>query len=224
MDFICFCCSQIFEASTESDVLLPSYVIFDGTTGPISTLRLASFTGTRFFRSIFAQLQASPRQSAPHHRPSHHQRSLRSSARAHAGRPDACRACFRVSDWGNRVRLDAVSADTLDLLLRLMEGKAPARVTLRQACELFGALDYCLAQNLAAAVVYYLGPLIMALTPKEVCTFSMAHPPAACRRRCAFEAGSRGPMAKPARCCGRVCAAASTRVLHACVTCVTAQV
>eukprot|EP00892_Ulva_mutabilis_P004346 jgi/Ulvmu1/2283/UM013_0130.1 len=156
----------IFEASTESDVLLPSYVVFDGTSGPISTLRLASFTGSRFFRSIFSQLEAAPPRSASHANPSS---SRAPSSRRRAARSaTAARACFRVSDWGNKMRLDAVSADTLDVLLRLMEGRAPPRVTLRQACELFGALDYCLAQNLAAVVVYYLGPLIMALSPKEV--------------------------------------------------------
>ena len=161
---------QIFEACTESDVLLPSYVIFDGTSGPISTLRLATFTGTRFFRSLFTQLQSTTPRSTSQTAPSSQPASRRRPDRKNGNAPDASRACFRVSDWGNKMRLDAVSADTLDLLLRLIEGKAPARVTLRQACELFEALDYCLAQNLAAVVVYYLGPLIMSLHPKEVCT------------------------------------------------------
>lgn len=157
-------CTQIFDACTETDVLLPSYVVFEDTSGPISTLRLATFTGTRFFRSIFTQLEASaPLTTAPaSHPPPRHR------ARKPASRSNHPRSCFRVSDWGNKMRLDGVSAETLDLLLRLMEGKAPARMTLRQAGEVFGALDYCLVQNLSAVIVYYLGPMITVLYPKEV--------------------------------------------------------
>lgn len=144
--------------------MLPSYVVFEDTSGPISTLRLATFTGTRFFRSIFTQLEASaPLTTAPaSHPPPRHR------ARKPASRSNHPRSCFRVSDWGNKMRLDGVSAETLDLLLRLMEGKAPARMTLRQAGEVFGALDYCLVQNLSAVIVYYLGPMITVLYPKEV--------------------------------------------------------
>lgn len=149
---------QIYDACTESDVLLPSYVVFEGTSGPISTLRLATFTGTRFFRSIFSQLEASSATtSAP-----------RPSRRRPSHRSDHPRTCFRVSDWGNIMRLDGMSPETLDVLLRLMEGAAPSRLTLQQAGEVFGALDYCLAQNLSAVVAYYLGPMIAALAPKEV--------------------------------------------------------
>lgn len=155
------CALQIYDACTESDVLLPSYVIFEGTSGPISTLRLATFTGTRFFRSIFSQLEASSATtSAP-----------RPSRRRSSHRSDHPRTCFRVSDWGNIMRLDGMSPETLDVLLRLMEGAAPSRLTLQQAGEVFGALDYCLAQNLSAVVAYYLGPMIAALTPKEVPPF-----------------------------------------------------
>lgn len=139
-------------------------MVFEDTSGPISTLRLATFTGTRFFRSIFTQLEAcAPAPTAPASHPPQRPRPRRPASRS-----THPRACFRVSDWGNKMRLDGVSAQTLDLLLRLMEGKAPSRMTLAQAGEVFAALDYCLVQNLSAVIVYYLGPMITALHPKEV--------------------------------------------------------
>lgn len=57
---------------------------------------------------------------------------------------------------------------TLALLLQLIEGRAPKKVTLQQACDIFSVLEYCLADSLFEIIPNYLEPLMEELSAREV--------------------------------------------------------
>lgn len=130
-------CSQ---CSDSGSPILPCIVTFAEVDAPISTIRLAAFTGSRFFRSALqhtAQLED--------------------------------RECS-ISSGRAQVEVAEVSPDTLNVLLRVIEGSAPAELSLRQAGELIGAMEYCMAcQPLMHMVLGSLEPLVQQLKPLEVC-------------------------------------------------------
>ena len=57
---------------------------------------------------------------------------------------------------------------SLALLLQLIEGRAPKKATLQQACDIFSVLEYCLADSLFEIIPNYLEPLMEELSAREV--------------------------------------------------------
>ncbi|NJR41859.1 MAG: hypothetical protein HC767_03560 [Akkermansiaceae bacterium] len=77
------------------------------------------------------------------------------------------------------IDLQECDAGTLSCLLRIVESKASPSVCLAQACDLFSAVEYCLADKLRDLLFDYLEPMVAELTAKEVRAI------AAWRGRCA---------------------------------------
>jgi hypothetical protein len=53
-------------------------------------------------------------------------------------------------------------------MLQLIEGRAPKKATLQQACDIFAVLEYCLADSLLEIIPNYLEPLMEELSAREV--------------------------------------------------------
>jgi hypothetical protein len=83
---------------------------------------------------------------------------------------------FEPPSLPGRIDLQECDASTLSVLLRIVESKAPPRVTLAQACNLFSAVEYCLADKLRDLLFDYLEPMIADLTAKEVCNMTPKTP------------------------------------------------
>ena len=102
--------------------------------------RLAAFTGVRFFRSCAIQCLAVTRDGTSHSTPS----TVRS------------------------VAIDPFRPDSISLLIQIIEGHAPKRITLQQAFDIFAVLEYCLADCLFELLPEYLEPLLERLNSHEV--------------------------------------------------------
>jgi hypothetical protein len=191
---------QVVDFMQDTHAVLPPVVRFEGVEGAISLYRLATFTGSRFFRSCAMHFDSG--------KPSHARggRSTMSTG-ASGGRGGTCgptqgRNIFVRNNSGNSDTvlttsspataaaaaeeqepaytgglsggmgggIDVQECDpaTLACLLRIVESKASATVSLRQACNLFSAVEYCLAEKLPDLLFDYLAPLVEKLTAKEV--------------------------------------------------------
>lgn len=124
----------------ESDTFLPPVVRFKGIETVASINRLAAFTGVRFFRSCAIQCLAVTRDGTSHSTPS----TVRS------------------------VAIDPFRPDSISLLIQIIEGHAPKRITLQQAFDIFAVLEYCLADCLFELLPEYLEPLLERLNSHEV--------------------------------------------------------
>eukprot|EP00892_Ulva_mutabilis_P004347 jgi/Ulvmu1/2284/UM013_0131.1 len=154
---------QVLQAAAEASSTggggwpLPAHIAFAGVAKPISTLRLAAFTGTRFFRSALFHPPRTPPDGAPYsHATQHTQHGALAASEC---------------EWGAAADIEVaeVAPATLGVLLRMLEGAAPGEVALRQAGEVLAAMDYCMAAPpMFPAVVAQLAPLVNELAPLEV--------------------------------------------------------
>jgi hypothetical protein len=78
----------------------------------------------------------------------------------------------RPSSLPGGIDLQECDASTLSCLLRIVESKAYPSLSLARACDLFSAVEYCLADKLRDLLFDYLDPMVAELTAKEVCTLS----------------------------------------------------
>eukprot|EP00892_Ulva_mutabilis_P001276 jgi/Ulvmu1/11149/UM071_0033.1 len=132
---------KVIEFMEESDTFLPPVVRFKGVETVASINRLAAFTGVRFFRSCAIQCLA----------------VTRDGSRSHST-PSTVRS----------VDIDPFSPESISLLIQIIEGHAPRRITLQQALDIFAVFEYCLADCLFALLPEYLEPMIERLNSHEV--------------------------------------------------------
>lgn len=119
---------QVYEASRESsNPIFPSHVVFAGVPDPISIVRLAAFTGPRFFGNLMYPHQPSTTDTSATPNTTTTKEPLESSTVA-----------------PNEVQAAGISPQAMDRLLQVIAGTAPSDWTLQQAGDLLEAMDYCL--------------------------------------------------------------------------------
>lgn len=132
---------QVIEFMEESDTFLPPVVRFKGIETVASINRLAAFTGVRFFRSCAIQCLAVTRDGS---------------------------TCHNTPSTVRSVDIDPFRPESISLLIQIIEGHAPKRITLQQAFDIFAVFEYCLADCLFEMLPGYLEPLLERLNAHEV--------------------------------------------------------
>lgn len=120
---------------------MPPVVRFKGIDTVASINRLAAFTGVRFFRSCAIQCLAVTRDGT---------------------------TCYSTPSTVRSVDIDPFRPESISLLIQIIEGHAPKRITLQQAFDIFAVFEYCLADSLFEMLPEYLDPLLERLNAHEV--------------------------------------------------------
>lgn len=120
---------------------MPPVVRFKGIETVASINRLAAFTGVRFFRSCAIQCLAVTRDGT---------------------------TCYSTPSTVRSVDIDPFRPESISLLIQIIEGHAPKRITLQQAFDIFAVFEYCLADSLFELLPEYLDPLLERLNAHEV--------------------------------------------------------
>lgn len=178
---------QVYEASVDSsDKILPSHCVFAGVGTPISTIRLAAFTGPRFFGNMIHHQAPTSTFTLD---PNTHEGELAAGnppqlAHCTSGEcpqhPAATSKPLPGSTPGtaiNYIEAAGIAPETMDVLLRVMEGDAPSELSVQRAGDVFEAMDYCLATpELFSEFSCYLQPMIIGVEPAQVGTpYSCPH-------------------------------------------------
>lgn len=174
---------QVYEASIgSSDKILPSHCVFAGVAAPISTIRLAAFTGARFFGNMIhhppptSKLTLDPNAREGEAAPGPPPQLAHCTSGERPQHPAAASQPLRTTSSGaavNCIEAAGIVPETMDVLLRVMEGAAPSELSVQRAGEVFEAMDYCLATpELFKEFAYYLQPMVVSLEPAQASILS----------------------------------------------------